>query len=167
MKLTEGIFKKGLCVILTAFCVLFGAKLVNDNCVNEADKRKVLIAMQTGQFKDSVVVVVKSALEKDAYCVKVIPLGDLDEEVMENYSAAVVVNTCHFGGIGRKASKFLKKLSPREKERVVLFTTTGKDAGWQPEGAGVDCVTSASKLIKALSVADTITVKTREILGRR
>jgi hypothetical protein len=153
-------------VVLALSCLLFASKLVNDICVNETGNRKVLIAMQNGQFKDSVIVMVKNALEQDSYCVKVIPLGDLDDEVMENYTASIIVNTCHFHGIGRKASKFLKKLSAREKERVVLFTTTGGDS-WRPEGTGVDCVTSASKLSKALLVADTITVKTREILRKR
>jgi|WetSurMetagenome_2_1015567.scaffolds.fasta_scaffold181249_2 hypothetical protein len=167
MKMNKGCFGVSVLAALFFACLLFASKMVNDNCVNETGKRKVLIAMQNGQFKDSVMVVVKAALENDSYCVKVIPLGDLGDEVMENYSASVIVNTCHCGGIGGKAKKFLKKLSPREKQRVVLFTTTGKDGGWQPKDLGVDCVTSASKLSKALSVADTITFKTREILKRQ
>ena len=154
-------------VLLTAFsCVPLASKLVNDICVNEANKRKVLIAMQNGQFKDSVIVIVKNALEQDSYCVKVVPLGDLCDEVMENYSACIIVNTGHFRHIGGKASKFLKKLSHREKEKIVLFTTTGGE-GWHPKGTGVDCVTSASKLKKALLVADTITAKTKAILKKK
>ena len=85
---------------------------------------------------------------------------------MENYAACIVVNTCHCGKIGRRASKFLKKLSPREKERVLLFTTTGKD-GAKVKDAGVDAVTAASRLKTARSVADTIVTRTREILRRR
>jgi hypothetical protein len=150
-------------IIVALSCLPYTTKLVNDTCVNEAGKRKVLIAMQRGQFKDSVIATVKGALERDSYCVKVIPFGDLGSEVMENYFACIIVNTCHGSHIGRKASKFLKKLTSREKEKIVLFTTTGGE-GWQPKNTGVDCVTSASKLHKALFVADTITVKTRAIL---
>jgi hypothetical protein len=155
-----------LLIVIATVTFPFASKLVNDMCVNEADKTKVLIAMQNGQFKDSVMTTVKYALENNSYCVKVIPLGDLDAEVMENYSAIVIVNTCHCGRIGGKASKFLKKLSPREKEKVILFTTTGGE-GWQPKGIGVDAVTSASKLKNALSVADTLVLKTRIILQKR
>jgi hypothetical protein len=163
--------KNRYCSLGVAGIIAFGglviaSKLVNDSCVNEAGEIKVLIAMQNGQFKDSVIVAVKTALENASYCVKVIPLSNLGDEVMENYSACIIVNTCHFGHIGRKASKFLKKLSSREKHRVVLFTTRGGD-NWQPKDSGVDCVTSASKLSKAFLVAETITVKTREILRRK
>ena len=160
--------QRALCllIVIATATLLFASKFVNDLCVNETGKTKVLVAMQNGQFKDSVMATVKYALENDSYCVKVIPLGDLDAEVMENYSASVIINTCHCGRIGGKASKFLKKLSPREKEKVVLFTTTGGE-GWQPKGIGVDAVTSASKLKNALSVADTIIAKTRVILQKR
>jgi hypothetical protein len=147
-------------------CMTLSPRLVNDMCANEAGNRKVLIAMQSGQFKDSVIVVVKRTLERDSYCVKVIPLGSLGDEVMENYSAAIIVNTCHGGRVGGKASKFVKKLSSREKRRVVLLTTTGGD-GSKLKDPGVDCVTSASRLAGALAVADTLAVKTREILGRK
>jgi hypothetical protein len=122
----------------------------------------VLLAMESSQFKDSVMIVVKSALEGLSYCVKVIPDDDLDVEVMENYKAAILVNTCHFGRMGGKASKFVKKLNQREKKRVLLFTT-GQDK-WQPKNIDIDCVSSASRLVSALSVADSIVAKTRVIL---
>jgi menaquinone-dependent protoporphyrinogen IX oxidase len=135
-------------------------------CVNETGKTKVLIAMQNGQFKDSVMATVKYALENDSYCVKVIPLGDLGDEVMENYAACIVVNTCHGGKIGGKASKFIQKLSEREKGRTLLFTTTGGE-GAKVKESGVDAVTAASRLKNAPSVADTIVAKTRAILQKR
>jgi hypothetical protein len=156
-------------------CLLFVAavstlpsasKLVNDMCVNETGKTKVLIAMQNGQFKDSVMGTVKYALENESYCVKVIALGDLGAEVMENYAACIIVNTCHCGKIGGKASKFIEKLSDREKGRTLLFTTTGKE-GAKVKDAGVDAVTSASKLKNAAGIADSIVAKTRAILQKR
>jgi hypothetical protein len=154
-------------VFLSFSCMPSLSKLVNDMCVSEPGKVKVLIAMQGGQFKDSVITVVKSALENESYCVKVITLGTLNDEVMENYSACIIVNTCHIGGISGKATKFLKKLTLPEKKRIVLFTTTGSDKGWHPKDVGVDCVSSASKLNKALFIADSITIKTRSILKGR
>jgi hypothetical protein len=157
----------GVLIVVALSCVASLSKLVNDMCVSEPGKPKVLIAMQGGQFKDSVITMVKNVLENDSYCVKVIGLGNLNDEVMENYSACIIVNTCHMGGISGKASKFLKKLTPPEKKRIVLFTTTGSDKGWHPKDMGVDCVTSASKLNKALFIADSITTKTRTILKGR
>jgi hypothetical protein len=139
------------------------AKLVNDNCINEGTKPMVLLAMQNSQFKDSVMTVVKSSLEAISYCVKVIPDDGLDVEVMENYKAAIIVNTCRFGSIGGTAAKFVKKLSQKEKKRVLLFTT-GKDK-WLPKNVDVDCVSSASRLVNALSAADSIVAKTKAILN--
>jgi hypothetical protein len=155
-----------LLCIAAASSFLFASKLVNDNCVNETGKTKILIAMQSGQFKDSVMATVKFALEKDSYCVKVIAIGDLDAEVVENYAAAVIVNTCHYGKIGGSASNFLKKLSPRDKERLLLFTTTGAE-GSKVKDAGVDAVSSASKLKNALSAADSVVARTKAILQKR
>ena len=153
-----------LLLVCTFQAFIVGAKLVNDNCINEGDKPMVLVAMQNGRFKDSVMTVVKSALEGYSYCVKIIPAGDLGKEVIENYKAAIIVNTCHFGRIGCGASKFVKKLNQREKKKVLLFTTSGSDT-WRPKNCAVDCVTSASKLSRALSTADSIIVKTRAILS--
>jgi len=155
----------GIAVSMLGFqALLFAGKLVNDNCINEGTKPMVLVAMQNGQFKDSVMTVVKSALEGYSYCVKVIPSGDLSGEVMENYKAAIIVNTCHFGHVGCGASKYVKKLSQKDKKKVLLFTTSGS-ASWHPKKLDVDCVTSASRLSNALSVADSIVAKTRAMLA--
>ena len=129
----KGYFLLSVLAIFALSCMPSLSKFVNDMCVSEPGKIKVLIAMQNGQFKDSVMTVVKSALESDSYCVKVISLGNLNDEVMENYSGCIIVNTCHMGGISGKASKFIKKLTAREKKRIVLFTTTGSDKGWRPK----------------------------------
>jgi hypothetical protein len=153
-------------LLLVGACQTYSLRpnLVNENCINEGNKPMVLVAMQNGRFKDSVMTVVKSALEGSSYCVKIIPAGDLGREVIENYRAAIIVNTCHFGRIGCGASKFVKKLNQREKKKVLLFTTSGSDT-WRPKNRDVDCVTSASKLRRALSTADSIITKTRAILS--
>ena len=151
-------------VILCFQTMSMAGKLVNENCINEGTKPMVLIAMQNGQFKDSVITVVKSALEGYSYCVKIIPLGDLPKEVMENYKAAVIVSTCRFGSSSSDATKFVKNLSPKDKKKVLLFTTSGSDS-WKPKNLDVDCVTSASKLSKALSVADSVVAKTHAIIS--
>ena len=160
--------KKRFCIVtvmVLGFQALLSAgKLVNDNCINEGNKPMVLLAVQSGQFKDSVLTVVKSRLEESSYCVKVVPAGDLSAEVIENYKAAIIVNTCHFGRVGWGASKYVKKLGVRDRKKVLLFTTCGSDNA-HPKNIGVDCVTSASRLVNARTVADSIVQKTRAIIS--
>jgi hypothetical protein len=156
----------GIVCIGVLSCVSYATRLTNGGCINETGKTIVLIAMQGGQFKDSVITVVKSVLENESFCVKIISLGRLKDEIVENYKALVIVNTCHMGNINGGVAKYLKKLSIQDKKKVVLFTTTGGD-GWRPKQTDVDCVTAASKLINAQSVADSIITKTRAVFGAR
>jgi hypothetical protein len=147
-------------------CASYTTTLTNGGCINETGKSIVLIAMQGGQFKDSVITIVKSTLENESFCVKIISLGKLRDEIAENYKALVIANSCSFGSISGGVKKYIKMLSPQEKKKIVLFTTAGSEK-WKPKQMDVDCVTSASKLIKAAGVADTILGKTRSILSTR
>jgi hypothetical protein len=161
--------KKIIFLMVVAFILFFQEnsfcnRLVNDNCINEGNKPVVLIAAKSSQFKDSVLAVVKDSLEKMSYCVKIIPFGDLGGEILENYRAAIVVSTCQFGGIGCGASKFLKKTKDLDKKKILFFVTSGS-AKWHPKKLSVDCVSSASVLNNAVSVADSVVAGTKKILS--
>jgi|GEM_PF-1580151 hypothetical protein len=139
---------------------------VNENCINESGKTRVLIATQNGIFKDSVMRMVIAALADDSVCVKVLPLGRLKDEVAENYQGIIIGNTCHFGGISCVAKGFLKKCTDRERQKIVLFTTAGSRK-WRPKNTGVDCVTAASEMKDVPDVAGNIINRIRAVLSKR
>ena len=157
---------KRMIVLFMLEGTLFASQPVNENCINESSKTRVLIATQTGIFKDSVMRMVIAALVNDSVCVKVLPLGSLKDEVAENYQGIIIGNTCHFGGISGVAKGFLKKCTAREKKKVVLFTTAGSKK-WHPKNMEVDCVTSATEMKAVPDVAGDIINKIRAVLSKR
>ena len=127
--------------------------------------KAVLIAAQKSEFKDAVISGVRQDLEKNKNVIKIVELKDVTKEHAEDYGAIILVNTCMAGQLEGKVKKFLKKLSEADKKKVVLFTTAGGE-DWAPKGTGVDCVTSASKMAKADTVALAIIAKVKSILAK-
>ena len=145
---------------------IFASEPVNDNCINESGKTRVLIATQNGIFKDSVMRTVIAALSDDSVCVKVLPLGRLKDEVAENYQGIIIGNTVGLFGMSGTAKDFIRKWTDRERKRIVLFTTAfGKT--WRPKDLNVDCVTAASEMKDAPDVAGSIINKIRAVLNRK
>jgi hypothetical protein len=144
----------------------FASEPVNDNCINESARTRVLIAMQTGMFKDSVMRVVIAALSDDSVCVKVLPLGRLTDEVAENYQGIIIGNTVGLFGMSGAAKGFIRKCTDRERKKIVLFTTAFGNK-WRPKGLKVDCVTAASEMKDAPDVARSIINKIRAVLSKK
>jgi menaquinone-dependent protoporphyrinogen IX oxidase len=144
----------------------FAFEPVNDNCINESSKTRVLIATQNGIFKDSVMRMVKASLTDDSVCVKVLPLGRLKDEVAENYQGIIIGNSVGLFGMSGAAKGFIRKCTDRERKRIVLFTTAlGKK--WRPKNLNVDCITAASEMKEAPDVAGSIVNKIRAVLNRK
>lgn len=145
-----------------AICLLPEAHDAKNSATKKVSQKNVLIAVQKSEFKDAVISSISRAIGKEAI-VKTVDLGKILDEKTENYQAIVLVNTCMAWSINGKIKKFLKNLSDAEKKKVILFTTVGGE-DWEPKGTGVDCVTSASKMIKADAAAETITKKVHAII---
>ena len=129
-------------------------------------KTKILIATQKSQFKKAVVSEVSKSLEKEGYVVKVINLKELSSVAVYDYQAIIIVNTCWVWQINSHAKKFLKKLSKNEKKKIILFTTA-KNENWEPKIAGVDAVTSASRINKANVISKAIMEKLQILLASK
>jgi hypothetical protein len=125
--------------------------------------KAVLIATQKSEFKDAVISKVKAALENSKYELKIIELKNISKENAEDYGVVILVNSCMGGRFEGKVKKFLKNLSDTDKKKVIVFTTAGGE-DWTPKDAGVDCVTSASKIAKAEDIALVLISKAKSIL---
>ena len=125
-------------------------------------KKTVLIATDSSRFKDAVIAKVAKNIEKEV-AVKMVPLIKLLKEDPANYQAIVIANTCWAGNVNGMVKSFLKKAGDQEKKKVIIFTTVGGE-DWSPTGLGCDCVTSASTMSKADSLAETISLKVKKIL---
>ena len=144
----------------------FASGPVNDNCINESAKTRVLIATQNGIFKDSVMRMVIAALSDDSVCVKVLPLGRLTDEVAENYQGIIIGNTVGLFGMSGTAKGFIRKCTDGERKKIVLFTTTFGNT-WHPKDLKVDCVTAASEMKDVPDVAGNIINKIRAVLSKK
>jgi hypothetical protein len=144
----------------------FASGPVNDNCINESAKTRVLIATQNGIFKDSVMRMVIAALSDDSVCVKVLPLGRLTDEVAENYQGIIIGNTVGLFGMSGTAKGFIRKCTDGERKKIVLFTTAFGDT-WRPKDLKVDCVTAASEMKDVPDVAGNIINKIRAVLSKK
>jgi len=125
-------------------------------------EKNVLIAVDSSNFKNTVISKIIKNLEKEAV-VKTVPLTKLLKEDPSNYQAIVLTNTCWAGNVNGTVKVFLKKLSDQDKKKVIVFTSAGGE-DWSPSGLGCDCVTSASTMSKTDSIAETISLKVRKIL---
>jgi menaquinone-dependent protoporphyrinogen IX oxidase len=144
----------------------FASEPVNDNCINESVKTRVLIATQNGIFKDSVMRMVIAALTDDSVCVKVLPLGRLKDEVAENYQGIIIGNTVGLFGMSGTAKGFVRKCTDRERKKIVLFSTALGNK-WRPKDLRVDCVTAASEMKDVPDVAGSIINKIRAVLSKK
>jgi hypothetical protein len=144
----------------------FASGPVNDNCINESAKTRVLIATRNGIFKDSVMRMVIAALSDDSVCVKVLPLGRLTDEVAENYQGIIIGNTVGLFGMSGTAKGFIRKCTDGERKKIVLFTTTFGNT-WRPKDLKVDCVTAASEMKDVPDVAGNIINKIRAVLSKK
>jgi hypothetical protein len=144
----------------------FASGPVNDNCINESAKTRVLIATQNGIFKDSVIRMVIAALSDDSVCVKVLPLGRLTDEVAENYQGIIIGNTVGLFGMSGTAKGFIRKCTNGERKKIVLFTTAFGNT-WRPKDLKVDCVTAASEMKDVPDVAGNIINKIRAVLSKK
>ena len=126
-------------------------------------EKRLLIAAQQSEFKETVVSKVVEGLEQDACYVKVIDVKNLRKESTADYEAIVVVNTRKMWRLNRHAKKFLKKV--QESKKVVLLTTAG-DPQWKAKGVQVDAITSASRMDEVGAIAETVLEKVRALLGK-
>jgi hypothetical protein len=145
---------------------VFASDPVNDECINESAKTRVLIATQKGMFKDSVINVVIRTLRDDSVCVKILPLGRLESEIAENYQGIIIGNSVGLFGMSATAKDFIRKCTDRERRKIVLFTTAFKNT-WRPKDLKVDGVTAASEMKDAVDMAGNIIKRIRSVLSRK
>ena len=144
----------------------FAIEPVNDECINESAKTRVLIATAGGMFKDSIMNVVIRTLRDDSVCVKILPLGRLESEIAENYQGIIIGNSVGLFGMSATAKGFIRKCTDRERRKIVLFTTAFKNT-WRPKDLKVDGVTAASEMKDAVDVAGNIIKKMRAVLSKK
>jgi len=143
----------------------FASEPVNDNCINESAKTRVLIATQNGIFKDSVMRMVIAALSDDSVCVKVLPLGG-SRTRWRKLPGIIIGNTVGLFGMSGTAKGFVRKCTDRERKKIVLFTTAFGNK-WRPKDLKVDCVTAASEMKDVPDVAGSIINKIRAVLSKK
>jgi len=152
-------FFYGLLLVSLSITFSVSASQSGENYTEDQNPEKiVLIATEESQFKKAVVSKVTEALEKHSCSVKVTDLEKLSDESIQNYQAIVIINTCRVSQLNKHVRKFLKKVNEDEKKKIILLTTAKREA-WKPKEAEVDAITSASKMNKVDSIAETIIKK--------
>jgi hypothetical protein len=109
-----------------------------------ASAKRVLIASGESDFKESVIERVKAALEPEGVYIKVIGLGELEGQSVEDYDAVVLMNRCVAWGMDPHVDGFMKQQDSYD--NIIVLTTSG-DGGWLPDTTtrDFDAISAASK----------------------
>lgn len=128
--------------------------LIEKGNVNAA--RKILIAGQSSEFKQDVIIKVMETLGTKEYYFKIIGLNQLDKEETEQYGVILLVNTYMAGHIDGRVTRILQDDPTNPK--IIVFYTIGDENNPPPDWAKpdikVDAVTSASLSDRVTERAD-------------
>ena len=144
----------------SALCLLLVAGLA----LAEAPARRVLIAVETSNFKTAVATRVAEALRHDGYAVTTIKLDRLTTDDVPAYQAIVVINTCRAWRPSSALRKFLKGLDDTSRKKVVVLTTADSEE-CALRTTGIDAISSASRESKIDGVTQTLLEKVRTRLA--
>ena len=123
--------------------------------------RRVLIATQQSEFKETIVADITDALKEDACYVRVVDVTELGSESPQDYSAVIIANTCIAWRLNRTVKGFLEEVQDRN--RVFLITTANGEECEEPP-PGVDAVTAASKTGRPSEIVQEAVEKVQELL---
>ena len=129
-------------------------------------ERRVLIATQESQFKESVVNKVIEELEGDEVYIEVVDLKALSQKPPERYEAVVILNEYQFFRLNHHVREYLKNADEEEKKRIILITTAGSPHRMR-EVTEVDAISSASKPERADTVSETILQKVHTLFSSK
>jgi len=129
-------------------------------------ERRVLIATQESQFKESVVNKVIEELEGDEVYIEVVDLKALSQKPRERYEAVVILNEYQFFRLNHHVREYLKNADEEEKKRIILITTAGSPHRMR-EVTEVDAISSASKPERADTVSETILQKVHTLFSSK
>lgn len=138
---------------LLVFTILFASEFqifAQDSLISN-QKKKVLLAYETTEFKTDLIKEMTSILKKDSIEVRVIEhsKGALDKENPEDYGAIFISNS----GVNSQVRPWINSwISKNEKysSQIILHTTQTRD--WKVD-VPVDAVTSASSKKEAKRLA--------------
>ncbi len=117
---------------------------VIDSYIINSDKnsKKVLIATQKSNFKDSVMQNVTAYYSGQPIFLSVIDVTQLRKVKADPWDIIIIFSTIESNKLNPAAEKFIK--DERDHTKIFVFNTA--DSGmWKNSTVGIDCVTSASK----------------------
>lgn len=153
-----------LLVVLGSYVAGCAPKLVPTSTLGAIDsKKRLLIATQKSEFKDTVVDNVVSGLNRERIFIEIIDVSNLRTQNAAAYNAIFIVNNYRFFRINQNVSDFLEHAEQPVKEKIVLLNTAGSP-GRVDEGLGVDTISAASEMEKTQDVSDTIVQKLNALL---
>lgn len=119
-------------------------------------RKKILIAANKSDFKDSLLSNLSNSLVADSVYVKIIGLKQLPSATATNWRAILILNTCVAGQMENSVQKFITKNSTYG--HFITFTSSGPKGCWPPKKApqGIDAFTSASTMDIQTTVTDTL-----------
>ncbi len=128
--------------------------------------KKVLVASRSSDFKQAVVDKIKLAFQDKPVYVRIIGLGEIENEKAEQYQAIVMINTCMSWDMDRSVHGFLDRYE--DHSNMIVLTTSG-DGNWLPKmkGRNFDAISSASKNVDLDKVAGEIIDKINRLLGNK
>lgn len=140
-----------LAAIITLLLILgiwyqneFSMKAVKEYTINDpTHDRKLVIATQGSQFKDSVTAQIVAHYSPDSIFIRVIDVSKLPKINMKDYEAMVLMHTWENWEPPAVVDSFIAQLEKTEKNKVVVFTTSG-EGGYKMEN--IDAMAGESNL---------------------
>ena len=153
------------CLIIL-FCLSFFGCTLRSVDTSESGSGKegiprILIAYQSTKFKRHLVSEIRTSLQEKPVYIKMMDVRSLRNESTQRYDAVVIISNCWAGRPDPRVEDFI--IGVPEKHKIILLTTGDTD-NWQPESAGVDAITSASKLSDSSRIAQIITDKVEHLI---
>jgi hypothetical protein len=118
-------------------------------------REAVLIVTEKSAFKQAVVNRVTARLKTAQRSYRVADLAALSGTWPEDHKAVVIVNEVQAWRLRGDVRRFLKRITPGQRGRIVLVSTAA-DADWQAKEPGIDAVTAASIVANEQKTADFI-----------
>jgi len=129
-----------LLLVLTNSCTRPGKR---DARAHVAPKAQVLIVTEESKFKEAIVSRVTWRLDSADRSYHVAELEALRHAQPENHVSIVILDEIWAWRSSRDVRKFLKRISPGQREKIILVSTADMES-WRADQAGIDAMTAAS-----------------------
>lgn len=129
--------------------------------------RKLLIAGTASPFKQEVIRQIMNKIDTNGMEIRVTGLDGLPKINTSDFKAILLVTALKAGKIDKQAEEFIRSQVPND--RIILFYTRGSEEpspGWSAPKLGVDTVTSASLMDRAVKRAEQLADLIQKKLGR-